>query len=330
MTSCLNCYTPIEDMRKEARCMKCGGGVHKDCSIKDDEKHYCDACYTTRNVRNSQKEEFTLPEAIRRSYIEMYKSCPYSFYLHVIKELEMDTSIEAQVGIDLHELFEKYSKDRTYTKEQMMEDFEPLWYNYSPHFFNDEAHKEKMYQRAIDCIDTFYTIAPYMQNTIATEEKIIFSIGEGVPDVSITMDKIEEVDGELEMVDWKTGAVMVGKKLTTDLQAPLYIYAVLQKYKRPVRKFTFYYLKENKFRVFERVNDDEYVCKVRNNEYRISLTEAIREVKSLFSRMKNGDFNIPRDTKKMYFTCKMCSFRQDETCAGAEEESWKQSARRGW
>jgi RecB family exonuclease len=330
MLTCLNCYGEIEDLRKETRCVTCEGELHKLCSIKDGDKHYCDACYTTIPQTSSTSTIVDLPDVIRRSYIELYKSCPYSFYLEVIKQLPTKTSIEAQIGIDLHEMFEKFSKDRTYTKEQMIEDFGQIWYNYSPDFFNDEKHKQNMYQRAIDSVDTFYTIAPDMTNTVATEEKIIYSIGEGIPKVSITMDKIEEVDGELEMVDWKTGAVMVGKKLTTDLQAPLYIKAVIEKYKRPVRKFTFYYLKENKFRVFERVNDDVYACKVRNNEYRISLTETIREVKSMFSRMKNGDFNIPRDTKKMYFTCKMCSFRQDGTCAGAEEESWKQSARRGW
>ena len=136
------------------------------------------------------------------------------------------------------------------------------------------------------------------------------------------MDRINLVDGELEMVDWKTGKVMVGNKFTTDLQAPLYIHAVKTYYKLPVRSFTFYYLNEEKTRVFERIDDDKYVCRVKNKEYVISITEAIREVKSTFGRIKHKDFNIPRDTKNMYYACKMCSFRKSSHCAGAEEQSW--------
>ena len=323
-SGCKNCFSPIDDLRKETRCAICTEPLHKDCAIKDGGTFYCDVCYTVKEENNVIDTNIVVPEVIRRSYIETYKACPYKFYMEVIKGMESPPNIYTQLGIDVHTLLDKASNDRGYTKKQMVADFDAMWYNYSPTLFESEKQKEQMYQRAIDSIDTAYTIIPNLPDPYKTEEAIEFSVGEDLPKISTTSDRVDLINGELEMSDWKTGTVMVGQKLSTDLQAPLYIYGVRQKYEIPVRKFTFYYLQENKTRVFERVTNDDYVCRVNKREYHINLTDAIREVQSLFSQIKKGNFNIPKDTKKMYFTCKICHLRQQEICQGADVESWQQ------
>lgn len=329
MTVCSNCFLPIEDMRKETRCKTCNKELHKDCAINDGGAN-CDVCYTFAIV-TPPAPKVELPDIIRRSDIETYRSCPYQFYLKLQQgqmkhnnddEDDGTGSIYAILGRDLHELFEM-CQDSYFVESQMIEQFHQLWYNYDSALFDDEKQKEKMYFRGINSISNFYTLLPTLGNPFVLEENIISDLGDDVPKLSITMDRIDESDNGLWMRDWKTGKVLVGQKLKTDLQAPLYIYSVQQKYGKVVDKFIFHYLDENKTRTFERVNDDIYECRVINNVYQISLTEAIREVKSIFSRMKKGDFNIPRDTKKMYFTCKMCEFRQNGACEGADMQSWK-------
>lgn len=322
---CGNCYAQVTG---RVQCTSCNVPLHKDCTSTG----RCDACELNTAKEVNRSMDVVLPDAIRRSHIEQYKSCPYSLYLDLkngdIKhnnegEDDNEGSIYAILGRDLHELFDKASNDLGYSIGTMLADFQAKWYNYTPELFESGEFKEKMYERAITCISAFYGVLntlPHVPHI--TEENIVFSIDEHLPNVSITMDRIDMINGELEMLDWKTGKVMVGKKLTTDLQAPLYIYAVKQKYNLPIRKFTFYYLNEGKTRVFERINDDQYMCTVKKNEYVVSLTETIREVKSLFSRMKNGDFNIPLDTKSMFFTCKMCAHQAKGLCRGADEESW--------
>ena len=81
---------------------------------------------------------------------------------------------------------------------------------------------------------------------------------------------------------------MVGKKISSDLQAPLYIYGVRQKYNMPIRKFTFYYLNENKTRTFTRVTNDDYLCVVRKREYFFNVTDAVREVQKIILTDKQG------------------------------------------
>lgn len=322
--NCKNCFTPV-DGRSAVECSECHASLHKECAINIDGVILCDVCLTVHEEKPVSKfGEFELPDQIRRTYIETYKKCPYKFYLEVIKGHTMPANEYTQVGSDVHEIFEA-ELEHGIGIEQAKEMMHRRFSKYEDSIFNQGfKSKEEMYQRAMDSIDTFYNLPP-LGKIFAIEENIVFNIGDDIPNVSITMDLItERDDGELEMHDWKTGKVMVGQKLSSDLQAPLYIYAVQQQYRKPVKSFEFYYLQENKTRKFIRseIDPNVYICTVGKREYKVNIIDAIREVKSLFSRIKKGDFNIPQDTRSMHFTCKMCHLKEQGLCEGADEQSW--------
>ncbi len=318
---CNNCFLHIEDARKETRCSVCNSPLHIACSIKEDNKHYCDMCFTLKQEEKPTLT-FDIPDVIRRSYIETYKSCPYKFYLTVIKGItDGDETIYTRLGIDLHGLFEKACHNPNYTMDNMTSDLNASWNGYKSLFENAEQ-EQKMLQRSKACISNFYNTLPTLPDKpLSTEETIVFDIGKGLPKISTTSDRIDFVDDELEISDWKTGQTMVGKRLSSDLQAPLYIYGVQQKYGMPVRKFTFYFLQNNKTRVFEKQQDGSYICTVRKRIYRIVPLNAVREAQSIFSQIKKGNFNIP--TKSMYYTCKICHLFKNGNCKGADIQPWK-------
>lgn len=322
--NCNNCFGAIADQRKETRCETCKGALHKDCSIKAEGKFYCDNCFTVLQIEKPAIE-FEIPTHIRRTYIEEYRKCPHKFFLHVIQGNAEPSTCYTQIGSDLHELFEKAVKDRSYTLDQMKQEFyETYWNNYNDELF-ELSSREKMEERAIDSMDAIYEYIKILPMPFATEETIHYSIGDDLPLVEFTMDLItENENGNLDMHDWKTGKVMVGKNIEIDLQAPLYIQGVQQHYGRQVDSFTFYYLQENKTRTFKRVNSDTFVCTVGKREYKVSLQDTVREIQRVFNQIKKGNFNIPQDVKKMYFTCKMCHFKNIGLCRGADEESWYQ------
>ena len=56
--------------------------------------------------------EFEVPDVVRRSYIKQYDDCPYQFYMEHSKGIKQEANIYAQMGIDLHELFEKGSNEK--------------------------------------------------------------------------------------------------------------------------------------------------------------------------------------------------------------------------
>jgi CRISPR/Cas system-associated exonuclease Cas4 (RecB family) len=324
MATCKSCFGQI-DGRSVKTCSECDGTLHKDCVITFGGVHLCDVCFTVAEEKSnsSQLGEFELPDQIRRTHIETYRSCPHKFYLEVIKGNKMPQNEYTQVGSDVHEVIEAELHEGIGLSQAKVR-IENYFAKYDDALFENKT-KTDMFLRATESIDTFYeAILPHIKNIYAIEEQIVFSIGEDIPNVSITMDLITEYDGELDMHDWKTGKVMVGKKLEADLQAPLYIYAVQKHFNKPVKTFTFYYLQENKTRTFVRseTNPDEYICMVGKRKYVVSLMDAIREVKRIFNRIKKGNFNIPQDTRSMYFTCKMCHLQKEGLCQGADEQSW--------
>jgi len=325
MAYCKNCDQPIADGHSTVQCVTCNQPLHKECAINDGAS-FCDGCYITK-TEEAPTLQFEVPSVIRRSYIELYKACPFKFYNEIILGMESPKNIYSQMGIDLHTLFDKACQDKGYVQRNMLIDFGTLINGYDSTLYDVpwDIKQDKMDHKGLNSIVNFYNVlAGLPQKPFATEETIQFSIGEGLPLVQTTSDRIDLIDGELEMLDWKTGKVMVGQKISTDLQAPLYIHGVREKYGIPIRKFTFHYLDENKTRIFTRTNNDEYVCTVGKREYYINITDAIREVQSLFSHIKRGNFNIPNNIKGMYFTCKLCHLQDLGVCKGADIQAWKQ------
>lgn len=324
---CKNCYIEVKGKRDRVNCSMCDSPMHKDCAIEENGELFCDECYTDKaKIITSSKYDFKVPEIIRRSYIDTYKSCPYKFYLQVIKGIEEDDySIYAQIGIDLHDLFNKACNDLSYKQKDMMEEFAVIWNSYQEERFLDKEQKLTLYHRSMNSINSFYMILPILPpNPFTTEETIQFSVGEELPIVQTTMDRIDLINGELNIADWKTGKTMVGNKLSTDIQAPLYIYGIRETFKKPVRSFTFYYLNEDKIRTFVRTQANEYTCRVRNRDYIININNTLKETQAILSQIMKGNFNIPNNVKNMFFTCKMCYLQKQGHCKGADTQSWNQ------
>lgn len=331
MSSCANCFHPIEDARKAKHCKVCFKSLHADCAINKDGV-FCDVCFMAKE-KVKDEIQFEIPEEIRRTYIETYRSCGFKFLEQVIKGNEEPPTIYTQLGIDLHDWYDKSAHDDSITSDTVKDD---MALRFETELYKELLighEKERFWERACTSTDTYFHIKPTLPaKPFITEETIRFTVGDDLPKVRFTMDRIDEIDGELELLDWKTGKVMVGQKLSTDIQAPLYILGTIKHFDKPVRKFTFYYLNENKERVFTRsaIDPDVYECYVGKRKYQVSLQDTIRELQSVFTQIKKGNFNIPTDAKKMHFTCKMCNVRKVGKCRGADEQAWHQQSRGGW
>ena len=312
MTLCNSCQFEVEEI--DVTCDGCQKPVHDFCLIDG----ICDVCFMTKS---EEKPVIDLPDFVRRTHIETYRSCPYKFKKEVLEGHDMPPTCYTLIGQDLHDLFEKGLLDRNYSISDMQKEWAPIWSAYPDTLFDSDEQKSKMELRATTSIENFFDIRERYGAPFVTEETIFFDVGEGLPKVRFTMDAIFETESGLELIDWKTGAVMTGKKLSSDLQAPLYIYGVMQHYDKHVERFTFYYLNESKERVYEYVGQKRYRCMVGKREYFIDLDEMLTEVRNVFNKMKKNQFSVPSG-KGMYFTCKMCHIREKGLCAGAELQAW--------
>lgn len=315
MSNCTVCGKELT-WENSTLCIKCKVPLCEDCSTANNFK--CPKC--------SDKQKVKIPDVIRRSSIEDYKSCPYYFKLHVIDGNEPKQGVLARLGSDLHDLYEQVQRGNIKPEELEEKSMYAIGL-----ISNDYPEEDipRLVERTEICNRSFLTLLPTLQNeAVAFEERIEYSIGEGIPKVTIAYDRLEkDAEGNLHIVDWKTGKVMSGKKLTTDLQPALYLQAVKERYGVMPKSFRLIYVgdvdkKGNyKERVFTSIDDNKFVCKVGKKEYIQDISEQIKVVQKLFAQIKKGKFSIP--AKPDYFKCKMCSFREDGLCEGVGVQEWR-------
>lgn len=317
MKTCKQCGVKL-DWSNATICCKCGIDLCEECSQKNNYK--CEKC--------ADKSKIKLPDVIRRSHIEDYKACPYYFKLAVIDGHTPTQHVLARLGSDLHELYENVQKGVTEPiLDTLNNKSEELIKNIIIDYPNEDI--DKLTNKSKICNANFLKIYPNLGKPVSFEERIYFPIAKDLPKVTIAYDRLEQDEnGDLHIIDWKTGKIMSGKKLTTDLQPALYLKAVESKYGKMPKTFRLVYLGDvdkqgmYKERIFTSIDDNKFVCNVGKKQYIQDVNEQIRVVQKLFSQMKQGHFSIPE--KPDYFKCKMCCFKEQGLCQGSDMESWKQ------
>ena len=326
MSLCVMCKKELT-WRNKTICVKCGAEICDECSQIN--KFKCEKC--------ADKSKIKIPDVIRRSSIEDYKSCPFYFKLHVIDGHEPKQHVLARLGSDLHDLYEHLQRgDIEFADIQSQIDW--ILANIEEDYPDEDMRK--LEEKIEVCNKNFLKLLPTLTNKpVAFEERIYFPIAKDLPKVTIAYDRLEEDEnGDLHIIDWKTGKIMSGKKLTTDLQPALYLKAVEHQYGKMPKSFRLVYLGDTdkygnyKERIFNSIDGNKFVCKVGKKEYIQDITEQIKVVQKLFSQIKQGKFSIP--TKPDYFKCKMCDFKSKGLCNGNDVQNWininEERSKYGW
>lgn len=330
---CGNCKQEIKEGTEVTLSVSSGTPMHKDCisvctkckqPITDEESlgnnFMCLKCNPKKKLTTKQID------VVRRSYLELYKSCPYAFYHIVVKELELPNGVYALHGIILHDLFDLYSTSENKSEINLYDLFKKRFHEEVPENHFDFKEKpelfKELYDKGIRAIDNYLVYERTAPFPFATEERITFSVGEGLPQVSIAFDRINKYGDELEIVDYKCGQVYSGQKLVTDLQLPLYVLAIKERYGKLPKTFRFLFISEDKERVYELQADGTYVCQVRKRKYVVNLTEAIREVKQILGDISKERFSVPQDISSWYCD-RMCQLKKYGKCEGRDTQRWK-------
>lgn len=325
---CANCLQIIKEGEEIVYCTNSNQPLHKECANPCVEcgKPLSDveSLANKFKCKNCTKDNVVQIESVRRSYIENYKTCPYMFKKLAIDKVEVPNNPYAENGIILHDIFDKASNDKSITKEMMVKEYTDEYAkieNFKEYQIKKNLPKT-LYEKGLICIDNFIKYNNSAPEPFATEEKILYNIGEDLPKIQITFDRINKIGDKLHLIDYKTGKVHVGKKLSSDLQIPTYIMAVKEKYGVYPETFTLLFLSEGKERIYNRVNDKTYVCKVRNREYVVNIQEKITEIQSIFSKIKQGRFEIPVGKLSPWYCENRCAL-YEKHCAGVEDQPWK-------
>ena len=270
----------------------------------------CEAC----NIATNTEQEF---KVIRRSHLELYAMCPYALYLQLVKGVEPEMNEYAELGIMIHHTLDMLSN-------QIIEDNVAITELASgiETVFKDNEKLEDFLATGNKCLESFLQLRPLLYPNFVTEKNIIFSLGDNLPKVSCTLDRIDFVGDDIFIADWKTGKPMAGKKLITDLQPPLYIEAIHQEYGVYPKTFTLYYLAHDKIKVYTLQENGNYIVDTGRNKYELDIPEALDRTREILKKINNRNWTMPKDVSPWY--CKnMCSHYKTGICASSSKEQWK-------
>lgn len=328
MKTCSNCYAPIINDEDIVYSIVDQAPMHKGCANK------CESCgaYLTdlQFIRNKCKcvtQRKSTIDIVRRSHIELYKKCRHAFYLECVKGVEPQNNAYALHGIILHEIFDKYSKKLKINKEHLMNDFlnrydeEVKETNWS--FAENKTLRDELRDKGERAIDGFMAFHESVELPFITEENILFEVGEGLPKVSITMDRVDKDEaGNLHMYDYKCGKTFVGKKLSEDLQVPLYCYAMYKQYGSYPKSFTFLFVSEDTTRRYELTDEQvpTYVCKVRNKAYTVVVEDKLEETRSILKNIQDEKYKGM--CSNLFHCSHFCYHKHVGNCSGAENNIW--------
>jgi len=307
---CEQCMVPLH-VRCANHCTSCGKILCDSCYADND--FMCEDCHTP-------EEDFT---TIRRSYLEQYSGCPYSLMLQLVKGITPPMGSHAQLGVIVHELIDKISKDEKVTQTAAHSELEDRIIEWN--LETDDEYSiitDELQSIGHICLDNFWLIKDQFISDFVAEHQIKFSLDEDLPMVSCTLDRISFVGDDIIINDWKTGKPMSGKKLTTDLQAPLYIYAVYSEYGKMPKSFNLHYLHPNKTISFVKTGDMEYTVKTTRSEYKLDVEEALERTKRILKNIKNKHFPMV-EGKDQWRCSTLCWFGKNGKCSGGLQEQWK-------
>ena len=321
--SCLN-QIPKEEV---TYCSQCGVPLHQSCAnhCLTCGKELCDTCYADNNFRC---EECYKPEnmfaVIRRSHIEQYAGCPYSLYLQLVLGIEPPMGKHAQLGVIVHEIIDSISHYHIELDEALTTLSERIQeFNLS----TDDDYSiitMELEEVGVNCLKNFFLIKDSFSTNFKSEYNVKYSLDEELPMISCTLDRISFVGDDIIINDWKTGKPMSGQKLITDLQPPLYIYAVYKEFGKMPQSFNLHYLNANKHITYNYLGDMKYEVKTSRSTYILDVNEAIERTKKILKGIKSNKFNMP-DEKAVKWRCdNMCWFGSSGKCKGGSNEQWKQ------
>lgn len=178
------------------------------------------------------------------SRLSCFEQCPQKFKFHYIDKVETDVeeSVEAFMGVRVHETLEKLYSDLRYQKKNTLEDllgflndeWEKNW-NDSIIIVKKEYGPENYQKMAEKFVTDYYNrYKPFDQGkTISIEDRILINLDEsGDYKLQGFIDRLTEVkDGYYEIHDYKTNSRLpLPEYIENDRQLALYSIGVKERY----------------------------------------------------------------------------------------------------
>jgi len=205
-------------------------------------------------------DELTLSASSLKTYTE----CPLKFKFEKILQIPTPPTTYFDIGTTVHSVIDLVTKmeleRQDVSPELGLDILSKEWISTT---FDSETHANQAKNNAKKMIDTFFKWKNENPNTVVgSEERFELTIG-GILFNGV-IDRIEKrKDGEIEIIDFKTGRVYETKNsIRENIQLNMYALALQSKYGQLPKTASLYYLKHDKKVHYE--IDSKQISKMKN------------------------------------------------------------------
>lgn len=162
------------------------------------------------------------------SSVEEYAQCPYKYRLAKIDKIpERKSMAEMEFGNIIHKVLQQFHSSKNQTLELLLELLESNWKSEA---FEYLIREQEFRHQGEELLTNYYH---YIQadppQVVDCELQFEFII----PDLDVRLkgqiDRIDEHNGKLDVIDYKTGTLRAGEKAKNSLQLALYVEAIKRK-----------------------------------------------------------------------------------------------------
>ncbi|PIR93611.1 hypothetical protein COT97_05750 [Candidatus Falkowbacteria bacterium CG10_big_fil_rev_8_21_14_0_10_39_11] len=227
------------------------------------------------NQNKSFIDQLVVPKSFSFSTLSMYQKCPFQFYCAKILKIPTPGKAVFTFGNVIHRslnefveqsvvmenviqgnLFGPAESDRriVLTLDQLYEIYEKNWLD---DWYEDATQKKKYYKKGKGLLKAFYEDFVANKPNVAMLEQP-FALKLNNYKIIGRIDRVDSVDGGVEIIDYKTGTPKDESKLTADDKQQLMLYQIAAEEVMGLKavKLTFHYL-ENSQRVSFLGNDKQ-------------------------------------------------------------------------
>jgi len=193
------------------------------------------------------------------SQIDVFNTCPLQYRYRFIQKIPILPSAAQSFGDSVHrslrDFYQKIKFGEKPTKDDLLKILEENWI---PLGYASRAHEEKAKETGREMLSRFYD--ELVLEVIPKDLEKSFTIKIS-PDLKIggKIDRVDEKEGVIEIIDYKTGKVLDQKEVDNSLQMTVYALAATDKEfynKKPEEVIlTFYFLENLEKRSTKRTED---------------------------------------------------------------------------
>ncbi|MEA2020201.1 MAG: ATP-dependent DNA helicase [Patescibacteria group bacterium] len=230
------------------------------------------------------------PRYISHSQVQTFNQCPLKYKYKYVLGIPAPSNHVLSFGQTIHRTLRDFHRADLFSKK----DLNYLYKLYENHWieegYESQEHREKRFEEGKVLLERYYNEhEKYLAKPLHLEKKFTLKVA-GVPLVG-SIDRIDEVENGVEIIDYKTGKVKEQDDVDKDDQLTIYALAARDALNLSSSRLALYFLTENK--------------KVETTRTSEELEEKRVELRDTIEKIKASEFEPKKE-----FLCQWCEYKE--------------------